>query len=159
MNRRAALLCGVLASVWLASRAHALLGERSLLLGRTLAALASAGTETKLELNGQRLSLASLSLRAGSSEVVRRFAAACASGPHSLVLHRELAARAGAALCLADWRSAELRFLYVSSDARGLSHALLATSEGEIELRGMFPAHGDAAGSDLPDLPRPTDSR
>jgi hypothetical protein len=151
MKRYYAVL-GLLASMWLVGQAHAWVDERSLELGQTLERLgAAAGSDTAIELNGQRLHLTSLSVERDVRSVLERFAATC--DRHAIVLRRELEARAGAALCFAPAApQRRLRYLFVRE-----GHALLAWNERELDLRAMFPAHGDAAGSDIAGLPRPSD--
>jgi len=52
-----------------------------------------------------------------------------------------------------------LRYVFVRRSAGGGSHTLLAWNEGQLSLRAMFPERGDAAGSDLAGLPRPSHGR
>ncbi len=52
----------------------------------------------------------------------------------------------------------ELRYALVTKSGKG-STALVLWTEGEVPLRGMFPATGDAPGSDPKNIPRPEGAR
>jgi hypothetical protein len=53
----------------------------------------------------------------------------------------------------------QLRYVYVRKTDSGGSHAVLVWNDGPLLVQRMFPALGDAAGGDLPGVPRPGGSR
>ena len=53
----------------------------------------------------------------------------------------------------------QLRYVYVRKTQAGGSHAVLVWNDGPLRVERMFPAQGDAAGADLPRVPRPLSSR
>jgi hypothetical protein len=203
MKRRHLAACAALAlsvaSAYCVQRARAELGERAFGLGLTLQPwLPAADGETQLELNGQRLTLATLSSLSHARSLLDRFEASCSeSTPPSAAELESRGARAnpqaflnalrqdfgdegGVAVCLAgahpqaglaellqkfaayassgELSQFELRYLFVRRTAHG-SHGLMVWNAGPLAVRAMFPEHGDAAGSDLPGLPRPAGAR
>ena len=96
-------------------------------------------------------------------------------------LLREETADAGMALCLAQPTDAglrslrergadyarsgdlsvfgQLRYLRAQRTPHGALHVLFAHSAGPLPLSAMFPAQGDARGSDIASLPRPAAAR
>jgi len=150
MNGRVAVLALIASLGLVAGSARAGLSERALQLGLSLPQLAAAaGSDTAIELNGQRLHLTSLSVDADARSVLERFGTACESPAR--VVRRQLESGAGAALCFTPGeQQPRLRYLFVRD-----GHALLAWNESELDLGEMFPAQGDAAGSDIRGLPRP----
>jgi hypothetical protein len=164
-----ALLVGLLASAWLVGQAHARLGESALALGRSLVSVSpAAGHETAIELNGQAFRLASLSSDDAPAAVLARVTREL---PRGLSLRYEASEGTGAVLALdalrgplsssaqpvpaADAAAFGLRYVFVRQAADGGSHVLVAWTEGRLELAALFPASGDAAGSDIAGLPRP----
>jgi hypothetical protein len=53
----------------------------------------------------------------------------------------------------------QLRYVRARRNANGVTHVLFAYSRGPLPLAAMFPAQGDAAGSDIAGLPRPQAAR
>jgi hypothetical protein len=204
MKRRNLAACAalalVVASAYCVQRARAELGERAFGLGQTLRQwLPTASGETQLELNGQLLTLATLSSASDARSLLDRFESSCSESalpPTAAAfesrgaranaqaflnaLRQDFGAEGGVAVCLAGARPQagvaellqkfaayaqtgelsqfELRYLFVRRTARG-SHGLMVWNAGPLAVRAMFPEHGDAAGSDLPGLPRPTGAR
>lgn len=171
------VLVGALASAWLVDKAHARFGEGAVAFGEALAGLShpshGAGHETAIVLNGQAFRLASLSSEDAPSAVLARAERALSQG---FALRYQASEGAGVVLGLdagsssfpsqwlrgrsssagaADAGSFGLRYVFVRPAASGGSHVLVAWTEGRLELGAMFPASGDASGSDVDGLPRP----
>ena len=53
----------------------------------------------------------------------------------------------------------QLRYLRARRTQAGAVHVLFAHTTGPLPLAAMFPAHGDASGSDFAELPRPGSAR
>jgi hypothetical protein len=84
---------------------------------------------------------------------------ACAETGEGPLSPEHLIARIQAVLASGDLtRLGDLRYVYAARD--GVRTMFVAVwSEGPLNFRRMFPAHGDAPGSDPPGIPRPQDSR
>lgn len=149
------LLVAVLVSAWLAGRAHARFGERAIAFGEALASVSPAvGRETAMVLNGQPIRLASLSSEDAPAAVLAR-AQRELSGAFALRSAAGEGAGAVLALDVLDAHTFGLRYVFARASASGGSHVIVAWTEGRLELGALFPASGDAAGSDLDGLPRP----
>jgi hypothetical protein len=49
----------------------------------------------------------------------------------------------------------DVRYVFAERNAEGLTHVVTAWTQGSFNLYSLFPAEGDAPGSDLEDVPRP----
>lgn len=142
--------------------------------------------ESSLIVNGARLQLVTLTATTSVRGVLDTFAAHCAREADPALARaasmlRQESADGGVAVCLARSESAlertlserarayarsgdlcalgQLRYVRARRTAHGSVHVLFAYSAGPLPVAAMFPAHGDAAGSDMVELPRPRAAR
>lgn len=149
----------------------------------------SGAGQSSVTLNGAQIELVTLTIPGPVKRVLDRFDALCAreapaltadvSGHGSLL--RQESSTGGVAVCLAQPADAglrtlserardyartrdlslfgQLRYVRAQRTATGAVHVLMAHSHGPLRLSAMFPAQGDAAGSDFAELPRPRSAR